>query len=493
MAEIIKRKLSTLRKLPGNPRTISAPDLETLKDSLATNPELFDARPIILSDRTGELVIIAGNMRMEAARQIGMKEVPTILLPGLTEAKEREIAIRDNINNGDWDWDLLANQWDDLPLAEWGLQVPTFDMDDEPEPTAQEDEEAVAETVGKAAEFQQKWQTATGQIWKLGEHRLMCGDSTKHLDVNLLMNNEKAILVHADPPYGMGKESDGVANDNLYAEKLDAFQMQWWKAFRPYVVDNGSAYMWGNAPDLWRLWYQGGLCDSERLTLRNEIVWKKPGGFGISSDEMRGYPPQTERCLFFMLGEQGFNTNADNYWEGWEPIRSYLDAERKGAGLSNARCNEVCGKQNMTQSAFTKGGFRLILEEDYNKLREATNGQYFKRDYDELKRDFYTTRAYFDNAHENMTDVWEFPRVFGEERWLHATPKPVAMIERIIKSSSPDGAIVVEPFAGSGTTLIACEQTGRKCYTMELAPEYVAVTLERWHLLTGKEPELIQQ
>jgi len=130
MAEIIKRKLSTLRKLPGNPRTISAPDLETLKDSLATNPELFDARPIILSDRTGELVIIAGNMRMEAARQIGLKEVPTILLPGLTEAKEREIAIRDNINNGDWDWDLLANQWDDLPLAEWGLQVPSYEVPD---------------------------------------------------------------------------------------------------------------------------------------------------------------------------------------------------------------------------------------------------------------------------------------------------------------------------------------------------------------------------
>jgi len=104
--------------------------MAVLVDSLARNPELFDARPIILSDRTGELVIIAGNMRFEAAKSLGLREVPTILLPGLTEAKEREIAIRDNINNGDWDWDLLANQWDDLPLGDWGLEMPSFDVPD---------------------------------------------------------------------------------------------------------------------------------------------------------------------------------------------------------------------------------------------------------------------------------------------------------------------------------------------------------------------------
>jgi hypothetical protein len=131
MAEITKRKLTSLKKLPDNPRNMRAEDMAVLVDSLARNPELFAARPIILSDGTGELVIIAGNMRFEAAKSLGIKEVPTILLPGLTEAKEREIAIRDNINNGDWDWDLLANQWDDLPLAEWGLQVPTFDVVDD--------------------------------------------------------------------------------------------------------------------------------------------------------------------------------------------------------------------------------------------------------------------------------------------------------------------------------------------------------------------------
>jgi hypothetical protein len=211
---------------------------------------------------------------------------------------------------------------------------------------------------------------------------------------------------------------------------------------------------------------------------------------GVPLESRRMYHP-TERCLFFLLGEQGFNINADNYWDGWEPIRSYLDGERKRSGLTTAQCNAICGKQNMTQSAFTKGGFRLILKEDYEKLRAACNGDAFKRDHDELKREFYSTRAYFDNTHDNMTDVWDFPRVTGEDRHGHATPKPVPMICRAIKSSTPSGAIVAEPFLGSGSTLIAAEQLGRKCYGMEISPAYCAVVLQRFQDATGKVPTLV--
>ena len=78
---------------------------------------------------------------------------------------------------------------------------------------------------------------------------MLCGDSTKAEDVARLIGDTRATLCHADPPYGMGKEKDGIANDNLYREKLDAFQMEWWRAFRPWLADNGSAYIWGNAED----------------------------------------------------------------------------------------------------------------------------------------------------------------------------------------------------------------------------------------------------
>ena len=154
---------------------------------------------------------------------------------------------------------------------------------------------------------------ARGDVWQLGNHRVMCGDSTNPLDVVKLTNGEIAQLLHADPPYGMGKEGDGVANDNLYKEKLDKFQMDWWYAFRPHLADNASAYIWGNAPDLWRLWYVGGLESSEPLTFRNEIVWSKEQAQGQLSDKHRMFPTASERCLFFMLGEQGFSNNANNY------------------------------------------------------------------------------------------------------------------------------------------------------------------------------------
>ena len=105
--------------------------------------------------------------------------------------------------------------------------------------------------------------------------QIICGDCTDKAVIERLMQGQQVILCHADPPYGMGKEAEGIANDNLYASKLDAFQMRWWQACRASLADNASVYIWGNAEDLWRLWYQGGLQASERLTFRNELVWNK--------------------------------------------------------------------------------------------------------------------------------------------------------------------------------------------------------------------------
>lgn len=117
------RAISELNELEGNPRTIKKDDFERLKKSLQDNQDYFEARPLILSDRTGKLVIIAGNQRYKAAKAIGMTEVPTVLLSGLTEEREREIVIRDNVENGEWDMDILANEWDTTDLKEWGAEI----------------------------------------------------------------------------------------------------------------------------------------------------------------------------------------------------------------------------------------------------------------------------------------------------------------------------------------------------------------------------------
>jgi hypothetical protein len=118
------RKTTDLRKLKNNPRIIKDKQFKTLCNSIHDNREYFEARPLILSNRTNELVIIAGNQRYEAAKAVGLKEVPTFLIEDLTEAKEREITIRDNVSNGEFNYDSLANEWGDLPLAEWGVDLP---------------------------------------------------------------------------------------------------------------------------------------------------------------------------------------------------------------------------------------------------------------------------------------------------------------------------------------------------------------------------------
>lgn len=123
--EIIYRKLEELNRLDSNPRTITPEDMEKLKESIRNNPDYLEARPLVLSDRTGTLVIIDGNQRYEACLQLGLKEVPTVLLHGLTEEREREIIIRANVNNGKWDLTKLF-EWDYRELMDWGVEGISF-------------------------------------------------------------------------------------------------------------------------------------------------------------------------------------------------------------------------------------------------------------------------------------------------------------------------------------------------------------------------------
>ena len=378
----------------------------------------------------------------------------------LSEKEREELVIRLRKNTGEFDTALLQS-FEATDLAEWGFTAKELNeigfanesMDAEPQ-------------IDRAEELREKWGVELGQMWQLGEHRIICGDCTDAAVVERVMGGEKAVLLHADPPYGMGKEKDGIANDNLYREELDAFQMAWWRACRSSLEDNASVYIWGNAPDLWRLWYSE-LRDSERLTVRNEIVWKKEGAQGVGSDRHRMYPTTSERCLFFVLGEQGFNNNADNYWDGWESIRFYLAGEAEKVGLDNKKLKKICGV-GMYSHWFGKSQWELITENHYKELQNAFN-EYdtFKKEYDKLKKEFYATRAYFDNTHENMTDVWQFGRVFGDDRYGHATPKPVEMIERVVKTSARVGDLVLVPFGGTSPELIAAENLGRRCRAVD--------------------------
>ena len=517
-------RLADLKDHPENPRIHPAsgtPEWNALKASLGNS--YFD--PIVVNVCKGKnhMVLVSGHLRRKVLIDLGYTAADASTV-NVSDAEHLAMMLAANKQQGQDDDVKLAPILFKLQAVEgFNVQMTGFTV---PEvsaicidaglmaaPTVTEDEAPI----DRAKELQKKWKVKRGDVFACGRHRVMCGDSVRADDVRRLMGDTRAILLHADPPYGMGKESEGIANDNLYREKLDRFQMEWWAACRPVMADNASAYIWGTDEDLWRLWYVGGLQASERMTIRNEIVWSKgaAGAGGIShmgAEGLRQYPNSTERCLFFMLGEQGFNNNADNYWEGWEKIRSALEADCKKMGWGAKDIDRICGV-GMYGHWFTKSQWSFIPEEHYKKLQAAARAvkskrehdafkrehddlkrehDDLKREHDDLKREFYSTRSPFDNTHENMTDVWTYPRVIGADRWGHATPKPVAMIARAVKSSAPEGAAVLEPFLGSGTTMIACEQTGRIARGMEIDPGYTAVILERFATFTGQTPKLVR-
>ena len=445
--------------------------------------------PVLIDEQGG---VIAGHGRIMAARKLSLPEVPCIRMGHLTDAQKRAYVIADNklALNAGWDDEMLALELGELGDAGFDLELTGF-TDEEIKALMPVEVIEDLTDPDAAPAVQENPVTKPGDVWVLGKHRVMCGDSTSISDVEKLMAGATAQLLHADPPYGMGKASDGVANDNIYDEDLDKFQMEWWATFRTFLTDKASAYIWGNAPDLWRLWYRGGLGDSEHLELRNQIVWDKKNMAGMKAEDKTQYVTTTEHCLFFNLGKQYLSeVNASEFPGDWEPIRNYLSQEAKRAGIKPDDIKRLCGV-GMHGHWFTKSQFQLIPEKYYKTLAAQYPG-HFTRPWRELNAHWQavTERSYFDNAHDIMRDVWEFPRVTGDERHGHATPKPVSMMERVMKSSLPKGGLCVEPFGGSGATLMGAEKAGRVCYTMELQGKYCDVIVKRWQDFTGKQATL---
>lgn len=451
-----------------------------------TNPVLVDAGN----------VLIAGHGRVAAAKELGMAEVPCIRLGDLTEAQANALRIADNsiALNAGWDIETLKVELDALRDADFdvdllgldSLEIDGLNIDELPPPVELvEDEPPAPEEVETRCNH--------GDIWQLGDHRLMCGDSTKAEDVARLMDGEKADLVFTDPPYGMKKEAEGVLNDNLYFDDLLEFNKQWIPLSFANLKDNGSWYCWGIDEPLMDIYANilKPMAKRNEITFRNLLTWDKGHGQGQMASSWRSYATADEKCLFVMCGVQGFNTNADNYFEGWEPIRSYLFGEKQKMGWKDADIARIIGVTS-GRHYFGKSQWEMPTEKHYKALQAAAAAEAFKREYEDIKREYEATRAYFDNTHDNMNNVWHFTRTSPAERedtGGHATPKPIALCARAITSSSRIDEAVLDLFGGSGTTLIACEQLGRKARLMELAPHYCDVILARWEKLTGRTAE----
>jgi DNA modification methylase len=488
--KITKVAINEVKVNPNNPRLIKDDKFKKLVQSVKDFPEMLDIRPIVVN---ADMVVLGGNMRLKACKEAGLKEVPIIMADKLTEDQQREFLIKDNVSGGEWDWDILANEWEVEQLEEWGLDIP---VNFEVELEAEEDDFAVPEG-GIETDI------VLGDLFEIGEHRLLCGDSTDSDSVAKLMNGEKADMAHNDPPYGMKKEKEGVLNDNLnYLDLLD-FNKEWIPLQFLHLKENGSWYCWGIDEPLMDIYSEilKPYISEQKATFRNLITWDKGNGQGQNSENTRSYAIADEKCLFVMLGVQGFNNNQDNYFDKWEPIRIYLEQEIKKLNESDGKIAAALGyKDGRTVNHWwSKSQWSFPTKENYEALREYSKTKEYdgfkkeydelKKEYDELKKKYYSTRAYFNNTHDNFNNVWKFDRhVRNGSEGGHATPKPIPLCERAIKSSCPDNGLVLDVFLGSGSTMVASHQLKRKCYGMELDPKYCQVIIDRMKKL---DPTLI--
>lgn len=416
-----KIKLSQIKINNENPRSITTDKFNKLVNSILVFPKMMGIRPIVIDNK---MVAIGGNMRLQALKYIAKMSIDDITMRlsmladftkksqgeqqknieywydwiknstievifanELTEEERKQFVIKDNVSFGDFDWDKLANNYDEDELEDWGMDVwntsgenGNNNLDGESDIENVEDD--YSEEDAKNAESICK----RGDIWQLGEHRLMCGDSTNVGDIALLMNNEKIDLVFTDPPYGNGthgKYGRGQLGVRTIKgdENLDAFE----KAIKNDSFDKIIYFLqWRTLKESFE------IIENKSLKINTVGVWNKkvPG----------------------LNGAGGFG-------EQWEAI-------------------VFSGKLKYTKF----GGNVFSISREFKKREDSP----------------------------------------------HPHQKPIQLLLEIL-SFIDDSQNIYDPFGGSGSTLIACEHSKRKCFTMELDEHYCDVIIDRWQKLTGEK------
>ena len=302
-------KISQLKSNPNNPRLIKDDKFKKLVTSLSEFPEMMEKRPMVcVTDADGKLYPLGGNMRLRALQELKYKEIPdewVMLADEWSEEKRNRFTISDNLSMGEWDWDTLANEWNVEELAEWGLDIPNFELDEVLE--AEEDDFDVP---GGGIETD----IVIGDLFEIGEHRLLCGDSTNSDSVAKLMNGQKADILFTSPPYGVGKGAKlrdhyvkgADKRESFYNEHKDDIKQWkelmsgWTNAFLPFVesIVCNVQMLAGNKVDLleWVMDYKEMLVDV--------IIW----------DKKHGAPQMQKKVLtnafefIFILGGNGSRT-----------------------------------------------------------------------------------------------------------------------------------------------------------------------------------------
>lgn len=391
---IFMANIADLKPSEENPRKIGKAELNRLAEKMKKYPKHIEAREVVIDEN---FKVLGGHQRIKAAIQNGKDQILVKQVFGWTEEEKREFIINDNIAEGEWD-DEKLKKWDEAELEGWGAPV---DWEEEPAEVVEDDAPEVDETVPVESKL--------GEIYQLGGHRLMCGDSTDAASVALLMNGEKADMVFTDPPYGVsigdknaalnsvqkaGRCTTNIEGDTLDADSLYPVLVKAMTNVRENCKDDASYFV--TSP-------QGGS-----LGLMMMMMMKDAGL------EVRHVLMWVKNVATFSLGRLDYDYQHEPMFYTW----------------------------TKSHHNYRKGKFRTTLWE-VDKPRKCD---------------------------------------------LHPTMKPIELIANALDDTTKEGDVVLDVFGGSGSTLIACEERGRKARLMEIDPKYCDVIRKRyWKFVTGSE------
>jgi len=255
-------KINEVKPNPKNPRIIKDDKFKKLVKSIQEFPDMLNKRPLIVfTDVDGKYVVLGGNMRLKACKEIGLKEIPVILADEWTEEQKAEFLIKDNVGFGEWDWDILTDEWDADNLEDWGLDLPV-DLSVAEELEAKEDDYEVPNEINT--------DIVLGDLFEIGEHRLLCGDSTDVDMVLKLIGDNKKLSIYTDPPYGINEKGDrserggACQGNNLKDFKDDTIQ---------YAVDAYNITREFNP--LKEVWWGANYYCHHLPQTNNWLVWDK--------------------------------------------------------------------------------------------------------------------------------------------------------------------------------------------------------------------------
>ena len=377
--EFIQIKIEDLIPYGNNPRR----NEEAVPDVAESIRQCGDLDPIEVDENN---VILSGHTRLLAMKQQGFTETDVIRYTGLTEKQKKTYRLLANKTGekATWDLDKLAEELDDLDFDGFDFG---FDLD--LDGILEDEKEIEEDEIPLKAETRCK----LGDLWILGNHRLICGDSTDSAVIDRLMDGVKADMVFTDPPYGMKKESEGVLNDNLNFDDLLDFNRKWIPLTFGALKDNGSWYCWGIDEPLMDIYSNilKPMQKEKKITFRNLITWDKGNGQGQLSEDFRMYTIADEKCLFVMCGEQDmrFKRNLEEFNEMFEPIRKWFENERKKSGLSVKQISKI--DSTRCSHYWAKVQFEFPTKEAYCKIQTycVNNGiNAFGKEYEEIKKEY---------------------------------------------------------------------------------------------------------